>query len=86
MTIFFSYDSVPTVVSSGDTLPEACTEITEVEYNDALAANQAAADASEAALAAARYADAQTVYDEMLTNHPDSAPILARLVDPTFTP
>lgn len=86
MTIFYSYDSVPTVVSSGDELPEACTEITEATYDLAIAANQATADADNAAYAAAKYADAQTVYDDLLATHSDSALILARLVDPTFTP
>lgn len=76
---------VETTADSYDT-PPGFAPATEAEYETALVAVLAALDASAAAQVAARQADAQAAYDEIVGIHPITALLFARQIHPEFTP
>lgn len=89
MTLYF-IDGLGGYASSDggdpDYVPTGMTPATESEYDAAVAAYESAQESAQAAATALIEANAQTVYDEMLTNHPGSALILARMIFAEFTP
>lgn len=87
MSVFYSRDlGGHPVVGVSDTLPSGAVEITEAEYTDVVAAAEAAQQAAQDAGDAAALANAQAVYDEIVSIHPITALALAKLLHPGFEP